>query len=56
MQHFNADQATCGYGCSGNPYDAWWSFSVIGWGDNHEMGESINNSSIDSTKIFFSKT
>jgi hypothetical protein len=36
MQHFNADQATCGYGCSGNPYDAWWSFSLTGWGDSHE--------------------
>lgn len=28
MQHFNADQSTCGYGCSGNPYDAWVSRAV----------------------------
>ena len=25
VKHMNADQATCGYGCSGNPYDAYWS-------------------------------
>jgi hypothetical protein len=24
VQHMNADQATCGAGCSGNPYDAGW--------------------------------
>ncbi|MFM7679418.1 MAG: ImpA family metalloprotease [Roseiflexaceae bacterium] len=41
MNHFNADQATCGYGCSGNPYDAWWAFDVLGWGDSHEMGHNI---------------
>jgi hypothetical protein len=23
VKHMNADQATCGYGCSGNPYDAY---------------------------------
>jgi len=36
IKHMNADQATCGYGCSGNPYDAYWSFSPIGHGDIHE--------------------
>ncbi|MBM4411827.1 MAG: hypothetical protein FJ040_00035 [Chloroflexi bacterium] len=41
MNHFNADQATCGYGCSGNPYDAWWAFDPLGWGDSHEMGHNI---------------
>ena len=41
MKHMNADQATCGYGCSGNPYDAYWAFSPIGHGDIHEMGHSL---------------
>ncbi|MFM2032443.1 MAG: hypothetical protein RLZZ297_1208 [Chloroflexota bacterium] len=47
MNHFNADQATCGYGCSGNPYDAWWAFDVLGWGDSHEMGHNIQALHID---------
>ena len=37
----NADQAACGYGCSGNPYDAYWAFDPIGHGDIHEMGHSL---------------
>ncbi|MFM2151643.1 MAG: hypothetical protein RL199_78 [Pseudomonadota bacterium] len=41
MWHFNSDQATCGYGCSGNPYDAWWAFSPLGWGDAHEVGHGL---------------
>lgn len=41
VQHMNADQATCGYGCSGNPYDAYWSFSPIGHGDVHELGHGL---------------
>ena len=41
MKHMNADQATCGYGCSGNPYDAYWAFDPIGHGDIHEMGHSM---------------
>ncbi|CAA6813148.1 MAG: FIG01200241: hypothetical protein [uncultured Sulfurovum sp.] len=41
MKHMNADQATCGYGCSGNPYDAYWAFDPIGHGDIHEMGHSL---------------
>ncbi|MFZ2726013.1 MAG: ImpA family metalloprotease [Methylococcaceae bacterium] len=39
--HFNSDQATCGYGCSGNPYDAYWSFDPLGWGDAHETGHNL---------------
>jgi hypothetical protein len=39
--HMNADQATCGWGCSGNPYDAGWAFSPIGHGDLHELGHSL---------------
>ena len=41
MKHMNADQATCGYGCSGNPYDAYWAFDPIGHGDIHELGHSM---------------
>ena len=41
MKHMNADQATCGYGCSGNPYDAYWSFDPLGHGDIHEIGHSL---------------
>lgn len=41
VKHMNADQATCGYGCSGNPYDAYWSFNPIGHGDVHELGHGL---------------
>lgn len=41
VKHMNADQATCGYGCSGNPYDAYWSFSPTGHGDVHELGHGL---------------
>jgi len=41
VKHMNADQASCGYGCSGNPYDAYWSFSPIGHGDIHELGHGL---------------
>jgi len=41
IKHMNADQALCGYGCSGNPYDAYWSFSPIGHGDIHELGHGL---------------
>ncbi len=37
----NADQANCGYGCSGNPYDAYWSFHPLGHGDLHELGHGL---------------
>ena len=40
VQHFNADQATCGSGCSGNPYDAYWAFTPMGHGDLHEVGHN----------------
>ena len=40
VQHFNADQPTCGYGCSGNPYDAGWAFTPLGHGDLHEVGHN----------------
>lgn len=41
VKHMNADQATCGYGCSGNPYDAYWAFSPVGHGDIHELGHGL---------------
>ncbi len=44
VKHMNADQATCGYGCSGNPYDAYWAFSPIGHGDVHELGHGLEKS------------
>ena len=43
VKHMNADQATCGYGCSGNPYDAYWNFSPIGHGDIHELGHGLES-------------
>lgn len=43
VKHMNADQATCGYGCSGNPYDAYWAFSPLGHGDLHELGHGLEN-------------
>jgi hypothetical protein len=44
LKHMNADQATCGYGCSGNPYDAYWAFNPIGHGDIHELGHGLEKS------------
>lgn len=44
VKHMNADQATCGYGCSGNPYDAYWSFHPLGHGDLHELGHGLEKS------------
>lgn len=41
VKHMNADQATCGSGCSGNPYDAYWSFNPVGHGDIHELGHGL---------------
>ncbi|MGB7997637.1 MAG: ImpA family metalloprotease [Photobacterium halotolerans] len=43
IQHMNADQPTCGYGCSGNPYDAGWAFSILGHGDLHEVGHNVES-------------
>ena len=44
VKHMNADQASCGYGCSGNPYDAYWAFEPIGHGDIHEIGHGLEKS------------
>ncbi len=40
-KHMNADQASCGGGCSGNPYDAYWAFDPVEHGDVHEFGHSL---------------
>ena len=40
IHHFNADRASCGAGCSGNPYDANWNFNPLGHGDLHEIGHT----------------
>jgi hypothetical protein len=41
-QHANYDQyASCGSGCSGNPYDASWNINPLGWGDSHELGHNL---------------
>lgn len=44
IQHINADRAACGYGCSGNPYDQYWAFSPLGWGESHEIGHNLQRS------------
>lgn len=44
VKHMNAEIATCGYGCSGNPYDAYWSFDPLGHGDIHELGHGLERS------------
>ncbi|WP_273859817.1 ImpA family metalloprotease [Photobacterium sp. GSS17] len=42
IQHANYDQnAHCGSGCSGNPWDAAWEIDPTGWGDNHELGHNL---------------
>jgi hypothetical protein len=41
IQHINADRANCGYGCSGNPYDQYWAYTPLGWGESHEIGHNL---------------
>ncbi len=43
VKHMNADQQSCGWGCSGNPYDAGWSFSPVAHGDIHEYGHGLED-------------
>ncbi|AWL10975.1 Dentin sialophosphoprotein [Saliniradius amylolyticus] len=42
-KHMNADRATCGAGCSGNPYDANWAFGPTKHGDLHELGHGLES-------------
>jgi hypothetical protein len=47
-QHANYDQyAACGSGCSGNPFDASWNISPIGWGDSHELGHNLQTKALN---------
>ena len=41
LQHMNADQATCGGLCSGNPYDSYGAYNPISHGNLHEIGHNI---------------
>ena len=41
IQHFNADQANCGYMCSGQPIDSYGAFMPLGWGESHEVGHNL---------------
>jgi hypothetical protein len=43
IQHMNADQATCGAGCSGNPYDTWGAYEPIEHGNLHEIGHGLQS-------------
>ncbi|MFC3912867.1 ImpA family metalloprotease [Pseudaeromonas sharmana] len=48
IQHANYDQnAQCGAGCSGNPWDAAWDISPTGWGDNHELGHNLQTNRLN---------
>ncbi|QSX37630.1 ImpA family metalloprotease [Shewanella sedimentimangrovi] len=48
IQHANYDQnAHCGGGCSGNPWDASWEISPTGWGDNHELGHNLQTNRLN---------
>jgi hypothetical protein len=42
VQHANYDEyAACGDGCSGNPFDADWNITPLGWGESHELGHDL---------------
>jgi hypothetical protein len=42
IQHASYDQyAACGDGCSGNPFDADWPITPLGWGESHELGHNL---------------
>jgi hypothetical protein len=48
IQHANYDQnAQCGGGCSGNPWDAAWNIDPTGWGDNHELGHNLQTNRLN---------
>ncbi|WP_421252357.1 ImpA family metalloprotease [Aeromonas sp. 600724] len=48
IQHANYDQnAHCGSGCSGNPWDSSGSISPTGWLDNHELGHNLQTNRLN---------
>jgi hypothetical protein len=49
MQHAISDMASCGSGCSGNPFDMNGGFTPLDWGVAHEIGHNLQR---DRLKIF----
>ncbi len=47
------NNAYCGSGCSGNPYDQDWALLPLGWGESHEIG---HNRQRDRLKIYAGKS
>ncbi|MEY4749686.1 MAG: hypothetical protein RIQ60_1900 [Pseudomonadota bacterium] len=48
VQHVISDvHATCGAGCSGNPYDQDWAFEPLGWGETHEIGHNLQRTRLN---------
>ncbi|MEF1218229.1 ImpA family metalloprotease, partial [Photobacterium damselae] len=48
IQHANYDQnAQCGVGCSGNPWDSSRSIDPRGWLDNHELGHNLQTARLN---------
>jgi immunomodulating metalloprotease len=48
IQHSNYDEyAACGSGCSGNPFDASWDMTPIGWGESHELGHNLQTKALN---------
>lgn len=48
IQHSNYDQnAQCGSGCSGNPWDSAGNINPIGWLDNHELGHNLQTNRLN---------
>ncbi|MES9964141.1 MAG: ImpA family metalloprotease, partial [Candidatus Sedimenticola sp. 20ELBAFRAG] len=43
VQHVNADRASCGIGCSGNPFDMDKPYSPFRWGTVHELGHNLQS-------------
>lgn len=43
VKHMNADQATCGGACSGNPYDTYGVFHPVEHGNLHEIGHGLQS-------------
>jgi immunomodulating metalloprotease len=48
MQHVISDNyASCGSGCSGNPYDQNWALEPLGWGETHEIGHNLQRTRLN---------
>ncbi|WP_207224047.1 ImpA family metalloprotease [Vibrio vulnificus] len=52
IQHANYDQnAQCGIGCAGNPWDSGAGISPRGWLDNHELGHNLQTSLLNASYV-----